>query len=220
MLFSTLAFASRSLPEDLRDAAASGACGHERLPEGVKARSAVGSFVEVISFWRGTDAIISETYEWSQTSRIGNLFRLADFDKLPEIPNGAAKTFDLLRQRAELPLELTTYGVPNFKEKARRKMYMLEIQRLYKVCKCTQTDIWGAYILAWPTNVSLEFVELIHRRDSLALAMVAFWASCFHTLNDRWWAKDSSSALIGDVTVCLSTDWDELLQWPKAVIGA
>ncbi|MCJ1395422.1 hypothetical protein MMC18_008308 [Xylographa bjoerkii] len=220
ILFSTLAFASQNLPEDLREATVSVAHGHERMPTVVKARSAIGSFVEVISFWRGTDAIISETYEWLQTSKIGNLFRLPDFDKLPDIPDGAAKTLDLLRQRAELPLELASYEVSGSSERAQKRMYMLEIQRLYKVCKCTQTHIWGAYILAWPTNVTTDFVELLRSRDNLSLAMVAFWASCFHTLNDRWWAKNWSSRLIEDVTSCLSTEWDELLQWPRTVLGA
>ncbi|MCJ1281747.1 hypothetical protein MMC26_001070 [Xylographa opegraphella] len=130
MLFSTLAFASRSLPEDLREVTSSGVHVQGRLPEVPNARSAVGAFVEVISFWRGTDAIINETYEWLQTSIIGNLFRTPDFDKLPEIPAGAAKTLDLLRQRVERQIELTECNkVPGSKDKAQRKMYMLEIQQ-------------------------------------------------------------------------------------------
>ena len=156
--------------------------------------------------------IINQSFEWLQPSKVGFLLRYPDLDALPEIPPEAKRSLQLISQSLERANGGTEMNV------AQRSLQEMQLQRLYKVCKCAGDVASRAHVLSWPTNLPSEFVRYLQQRNNVAIAMVAFWAACFHALRDRWWARGWSRALIDEAVSLPGPGWARALQWPRQVM--
>jgi hypothetical protein len=168
-------------------------------------------FLEVTAIWRGTDVIINQYFEWLQTSQVG--FLLQYLGSLPDIPQGASRSLRLLSRSLDGDFGITT-------DLSQRSMYELQLQRLYNVCRCAEDEASRAHIPSWPTNLPSEIVECLQKRDDFAVAMVAFWAACFHALRDWRWARGWAQALVSEAVESLGQKWSDVLHWPRQVVSS
>ncbi|KAL2810005.1 hypothetical protein BJX63DRAFT_330812 [Aspergillus granulosus] len=79
-----------------------------------------------------------------------------------------------------------------------------------------------ASILAWTAAVKKGFVDALRCRQPLALLILMYWGALLHELHGRvWWAKNSGSALVLELSVELRSyypHWKHIMIWPKEKI--
>ncbi|KAJ0413647.1 hypothetical protein BJY00DRAFT_56674 [Aspergillus carlsbadensis] len=81
-----------------------------------------------------------------------------------------------------------------------------------------------ASILAWTAAAKKGFVGALRSRQPLALLILMYWGALLHELHGRvWWAKNSGSALVSDLSVELQSyypRWKSILMWPRQRIDS
>lgn len=70
-------------------------------------------------------------------------------------------------------------------------------------------------IMTWPVTFRDDYVNLIERRDPMALAILAHYGVIIHLLQNRWWAADAGKRLVHAILPILlesKREWAELVQ--------
>ncbi|KAF4552477.1 Hypothetical protein D9617_10g074590 [Elsinoe fawcettii] len=72
---------------------------------------------------------------------------------------------------------------------------------------------------AWPVTTSPLYMDMLARRVSEALVIMAHWSVLLHQISDVWAIGDASNLLMNAVSAALSPEWDSWLVWPREFIS-
>jgi len=111
-----------------------------------------------------------------------------DLNSLPDLSPEASRAFQQLVAKVDAHRECSVSN-DDLEAKADVAVYEEQLPRLHKVCKCMYDDDFQAHCLEWPVHMDARFDTMLKRGDQLALAMLAFWASCVAALEGRWWGR-------------------------------
>jgi len=80
-------------------------------------------------------------------------------------------------------------------------------------------------IMVWPVTLGENIVQVIKKREPLALAILAHYGIIVHLLRDRWWARDFGKRLVRMIVPILRRSnkaWAVLVQkaWAAVVNDA
>lgn len=75
------------------------------------------------------------------------------------------------------------------------------------------------HIVGWPVGLSEKHFDALRRREPGALAMVGYWAVCFHVLDGRWWARRWAGDLVAEIARSVGGEWARILEWPLRKTG-
>lgn len=109
-------------------------------------------------------------------------------DSLPDLSPEASRAFRNLVAQVDTLRERTDSN-SDPEAKVDVIVYEEQLPRLHKVCKCMYDEDFQAHCLEWPVHMDARFDTMLNRGDQLALAMLAFWASCVAALEGRWWGR-------------------------------
>jgi hypothetical protein len=95
------------------------------------------------------------------------------------------------------------------------------VQWVLDICKLDASSIEvGAHaVMAWPLVVSKEYFDALGEHKPEALVVFAFYAGILHRYRRFWVFGDSGSALVHMLLNELSSEWQDLLQWPVQVLS-
>jgi hypothetical protein len=71
--------------------------------------------------------------------------------------------------------------------------------------------------LLWVYEISDDFITLLTNYHSMALAILAHFATLLYQQNHVWWLEGLGSTLIAAISAHLGKEWREVLAWPRKV---
>ncbi|KAF2761725.1 hypothetical protein EJ05DRAFT_482568 [Pseudovirgaria hyperparasitica] len=99
------------------------------------------------------------------------------------------------------------------------EMYITEIRRV-EVMLALQLDAeTRESLLGWLAGLDQAYVRVLAAGEQAALAILAFWAGTFYTMDDRWWARGWAVGLVEEVYAAVDEKWRVYLEWPLGAIG-
>lgn len=150
------------------------------------------------SFWRGTQVITEDIAEYLFAGPLAVIWLQPDLDSVPDLSPEASRAFqNLVAQINTLREHSTSNG--DSEAQADVVVYEEQLPRLHKVCKCMYNEDFQAHCLEWPVHMNARFDTMLQRGDQLALAMLAFWASCVAAMDHRWWARGFGRCFVREV---------------------
>lgn len=104
------------------------------------------------------------------------------------------------------------------------RAYLHALEQLFVYIAVLESDL-GEYISmrvinSWPIEVETTFLELLSRRDPLALVILAHYGALMSLRPGTWWIGRWPIVLLDHIEKSVSDSWQELLRWPKQIILA
>ena len=75
-------------------------------------------------------------------------------------------------------------------------------------------------VIGWPVFVDKDFLQLLKRRDPMALTILAHYGAALHSFNGFWWLQDLGVRLVQSVSQILGSDFSQHLRWPLAKVSS
>lgn len=69
-------------------------------------------------------------------------------------------------------------------------------------------------VIGWPVFTEGGFVQLLARKDPMALIILAYYGAALHTLSGFWWLQGLGARLVQAVSKVLGPDSSPLFLWP------
>jgi len=69
-------------------------------------------------------------------------------------------------------------------------------------------------VIGWPVFIEGGFVQLLARKDPMALIILAYYGAALHTLSGFWWLQGLGARLVQAVSKVLGPDSSPLFLWP------
>lgn len=211
MLVAHWAFASKILPPELNilsvtvdDAAGPGA----GAVSSSAADSALTQFLELLRRVQPVHHVFEQGRESLMASRLAPLMAAPDASDLPPLAADTRQAIDALRRALEAEPDV----LQPFEGAS-------PIDSLYYMFMLSLRPEWGELMVGWIVRVPEGFVRALRERRQPALVILSYWAASFYPVNERWWARGWSAALIKEVSVFVDEAWRALMRWPRKYIG-
>ena len=214
LILTVWGFASRSLPEGLRQARTLGAGTPDiRLP----LESPTLHFVEIIMVLRGISPVHEGTNTWLRGD-IEEMLRYPQAGDLPPHPPDMEETFDVLSEAVKLYQPEAGAGGPSFLKS--RELCSEQVQRLRDISRCRQVVEWDGHIFSFLILAPPAFINDIKSAEPMALVIFAHWAAIFRCMDHHWWATGWAPSLVYDVSNLVDLSlWSRALDWPRRQCG-
>ncbi|KAH7024590.1 uncharacterized protein B0I36DRAFT_331671 [Microdochium trichocladiopsis] len=172
-------------------------------------KSTLDLFVELIRRIRAVQTIAQESISWLTQSQFLPLMAVPNYDTLPALPHGitqALHTLDAHIQRTPRIAAMLS-GLDN----------RYSLSTMYKLSRCPD---WLELVTGWPMTLPQSFVDELQRRNHAALTVFAYWLGCFQVLEDRWWARGWTAALIVEIEGTVrGGEWAPLVDWVRMYLS-
>lgn len=217
LLLTIWAFASKSLPEGLRNAGVGLFPPGGSLEPHLPVHSPTSQFVDIIIILRGIYPVMNETESWLQ-GEIEEVLRYPRDEDLPAHPPDVEEAFDTLAEaiRNHQPQR-------NSDDRAvvdNRKLCLEQVHRLRDISRCRSVVEWDGHIFSWFIMAPPDYITCIKQGDTLALATFAHWAAAFRCMDHHWWANGWAQTLVMDISNLLDLQvWSNVLEWPRRQVG-
>ena len=212
LLLTIWAFASKDLPEGLKMVGATSTPGDGNLDVRVPRTFGlkVTSFAQIITVLRGIYTIILETNTWLQGQPIEELLRYPREGDLPPHSPDLAEAYDILAEAVK-----SFEDSDDFKD-----MCVDQVTRLRSISRCRSVVEWDGHIFSFFIMAPVTFINGIKQGNSLALAILAYWAACFRCMDHHWWANGWPQTLVHDISNLLDMQvWGKAMEWPRRQCG-
>ena len=91
---------------------------------------------------------------------------------------------------------------------------LTELKQVYESVLQSQGTCSVAAILCFPKQDSSKFAQMIKRRVSQALVILAYYCVLLDILDTRWWIHGWSTRVLRDVVSTLNEQWRHWIEWP------
>ncbi|KAI1763476.1 hypothetical protein GGR53DRAFT_497272 [Hypoxylon sp. FL1150] len=168
-------------------------------------------FVQFFSLYRGVGLF---------TSRGWHIIRNSEFSSIISVIEAV--------QKLSTPCEGSCSGLLSLLERTKQQLGPSSYEACYDAVQVLQwifnqhaalpSPINRHIVMAWPVRISLEFLDLLKRREPEALAIMAHWAVLLHYGRDFWVFDNEGRYLVEAISTILGPSWDEWLEWPRHVV--
>lgn len=100
--------------------------------------------------------------------------------------------------------------------------YISGIDSLEGAFSCMEASSYLGPVLAWPTSVSRELLELFKIGDPMAESIFMFYGVLLLHARDRWWAKDVGASLVEDLAGSIQgkgQQWAAVAQRARSIVA-
>lgn len=203
--------------------------------EGLGSRALVSRFLDCFDALMGATAVAYEAAHWLRQG----VFRPIMEDIWPEVHDfahlkeGAKEALEaLIAQVGETCKSEPTsgsstpvppLGAPVGEEvgngvaggmMSRRQAYLASIYGLATVMYPAPGDRQASIVVAWPILAGAAFVQLLKRRDPLALVILGHYGVALHLYGRLWMIEGLGKRLTEAIAEELDVAWQPLLAWP------
>jgi hypothetical protein len=165
-----------------------------------------------ISLLRGVAGLLAEITQWIQKGPIRQMLVLWDdehYEEPPRIPSvHISEKFKALRTL----WDSSSFSVVEIKE-LNSALTMLETAYEWLTRYRDRVAIIGV-TLSWPVQLSPSVVELVHKRQPEALALLAHYSLLLNIINEFWWIRGMSRHLLQTIQTHLGPEWECWIRWP------
>lgn len=75
------------------------------------------------------------------------------------------------------------------------------------------------FLFLWPRSATQNYMDMVKRKESLALILLAYYSVAFHAAEPKYWFMDGwAERLITAIAETVEPDWQPALQWPWNLI--
>lgn len=179
----------------------------DRIPDD-EAHSKVMGIIRLFNIVRPLEAVFIATASWVQHGNEFELTRDLDWSTFSDLPEEDSIALGKLEKYLEEEL-----GAAVMEEEYRRGSNIRQIFRLRAAPE------WAEFIVAWPVQLPDAFFNELKSGNHAALTALSYWAVCFRTMGDRWWAKGLAEDLVAEIAKTVDGRALELVQWPLCQLG-
>ena len=69
-------------------------------------------------------------------------------------------------------------------------------------------------VIGWPVFNDKDFLQLLRKKDDMALIVLAYYGAALHSFNSFWWLESLGARPVQSVSQTLASDSSPILQWP------
>lgn len=171
----------------------------------------IADVVDVLRLVRGVAVIVAVAREWIESSELCILLQTGKSNY--QNPFAASRRKEPSEQEVQLQL-LLKHCHSTCKDSTSMSVYLESINFLLSGYVSYSTTFDITLILAWPTQIDRDFLDLLLQRDQLALVIFAHYGAIMLLLHDIWWLRGWGKLVIGLISDLLSPSELSLIAWP------
>ncbi|CAG8110750.1 unnamed protein product [Penicillium olsonii] len=101
----------------------------------------------------------------------------------------------------------------------RKPVVQKSIQKLMDVVDSYVATENPRTILAWPTMIEAEYLDLVLEKEPMSLVTLAHYGALLHLMTKAWWMKGWGETMVNLAKGCLDMSLQSAIAWPLAVIN-
>ncbi|KXJ86081.1 hypothetical protein Micbo1qcDRAFT_168882 [Microdochium bolleyi] len=172
-------------------------------------KSVLDLFVELIRRIRAVQTIAQESQSWLTQSQFLPLMATPTYEALPPLPEGISAALHAVDAHVQRTPRIAAMLSGLDSKYSLHTMYQL-----------SRSPDWLELVTGWPMTLPQSFVDELQRRNHAALTVFAYWLGCFQVLEDRWWAKGWTAALMQEIEVTVrGGEWAGLVDWVRMYLS-
>ena len=165
--------------------------------------------LDTFSMLRGIHIVVLVTREWIQYGPMASLLRMYVVKPF-ELPDACKEYLTILEDRV----------IRHKPDEEGRRPYLQAIEVGRNALKNIGYDPEDKTLaFTWPIMVSRPYIDALHDRKPLAMAILGLYGVILYDVRNYWWAEDLGTRLIQAVSVALDDTWEETLRYPLSLIG-
>lgn len=167
-------------------------------------------FMEPILALRGAALVGIELGPWLLKSRLVSAIKKRALGETPP--------WDDLAEQAISNLQLINETSSPLLSRAAYRDTLIKLQFWLQLSSC-KPRIWLHFVW-WPGAVDQEYLDLLARKDQMALVILVHWCAVMKSAPKKWflegWAENVSRPAIPQI----GQEWDDVMEWPLSRIRA
>lgn len=174
--------------------------------------------LEILTRVQGINAVVKQTLQWLTGGILAPLLQPPGEHELPPNPPELMASFQRLRARIA-SMTPSNMGLPESTVREQQDLYTERLDRLIGVARVRTVLQADQHLFSWPVSCEPAYVDLVRRKEAVALALFVHWAACFRCMDHLWWAKGWSFRLVKEASSFMSSSWADVLAWPCKEVG-
>lgn len=175
----------------------------------------VNQVAEVFKLVRGTASIVEKARPWIEQ---GDMRLLLKFTRCAQQKPRSRHTHEV-HARLEALIEQHADGGHSHLPSGRQAVVLRSMERLLAVFDACIASENQATILAWPTLIHLEYLDLMLQKEPRTLVTLAYYGAVLHIMTKAWWMEGWGRFLIHVAAESLDGSVRPAIAWPLAVIN-
>ncbi|KAF4613380.1 hypothetical protein G7Y89_g15505 [Cudoniella acicularis] len=96
----------------------------------------------------------------------------------------------------------------------------VELDRAFACTRALGTSFTTWDLLRiWPLRISVEYMDLLARRQAGALVLLAHYCVILKNLEFNWYFEGRATRLLSNIVLCLDQKWHGYIAWPLEEVG-
>ncbi|KAL9477483.1 hypothetical protein ACSS6W_007324 [Trichoderma asperelloides] len=167
-------------------------------------------FMEPILTLRGAGLIGMELGPWVLKSRLINALKRRAEGERPPWDDLAEQAISSLQSINETSSPLQNRGI--------YRDTLIKLQFWLRLSWC-KPRIWLHFVW-WPGAVDQEYLDLLTRRDQMALVILIHWCAVMKSAPRKWFMEGWAENVSRPVIPLIGQEWDGVMEWPLSRIRA
>ncbi|MCJ1230887.1 hypothetical protein MMC12_007561 [Toensbergia leucococca] len=174
-------------------------------PSGPNTVSAfVNQILKISVFVKGISTVVQTAKAWIAQGKLGRLLRPEVWNSLEALPQEVNEALEHLELRNKASLDSGS-------DKAIYSSAIQSLKRAFQVTALCSND--PGLTLLWLVAVDHSYMELLRRREQMALVILAHFGVVLHNSRDCWWSEIKPDRLVTAVYCMLNTELRPSLSW-------
>lgn len=171
-----------------------------------------------ISALRGTWSLIDQLGPHLQKSNLSALFIHRKHIRFEVLDESHEKMIEFLTRLNET-LEYGELGTIKRSDSDRQTCAQaVTVLRFWFSIMAAKLPTTWLLVVWWPAGVSSEFLQLLKKKDPMALIIVCHWCAGIHRIPPKWYLEGWASHMLKAMMDLLGPDWNFALQWPMSEV--
>jgi hypothetical protein len=181
----------------------------------VSGSMSVSEVIEVFKLVRGTASIVKNARPWIEQGDLRLLLKLTrcaqQRQRSKQVDEVHAQLTALFEQQADDGQSQCQSGV--------RAVVLRSTKHLLDVFDSYIASDNQSIILAWPTIIDSEYLDLVLKKEPRSLVTLAHYGALLHVMDKAWWMEGWGRILVNLAAEYLDKSVQSEIAWPLAVVS-
>lgn len=175
----------------------------------------LSEMIGVFMLLRGTASIVETARPWIEQGDLKPLLKFTrgaqQSQTSKQVNEVHAQLKALLEPQANDGQSKCQSGIPAVVQKS--------IKQLLDVFDSCVANENPRTILAWPTVIESEYLDLVLKKEPMSLVTLAYYGALLHVMVKAWWMEGWGKTMVNLAEGCLDMSLQSAIAWPLAVIN-